>query len=299
MQLDLFEHSRDVSLRNDWAQTLLRDDLPAAQSALRALADEFPDDTALGDGPLLMAAVEMATDAAALTSHEAAASERDYLALVLVPAAQRVLGAADATAWLARRWGQLAQRAAALPFVPEHAGCDAAALWLRAQAWPEARAAVERIPAWRQIPQPLAWMAQAQWQLAGLDTTWPLLAELAWRAPALAQPTLHALPDPALQRLLRHFESEFEALAEPADGAPAPGDAAAWFPAWALIEQPGLGRLLEACEPGLQSPPERAARELLALLRLERQGQQRALIVHRQRLRDLHPGLFQAYMAYR
>lgn len=39
--LDIFEHSRDVMLRNDLVEVLLRRDASAARSARQALADAF------------------------------------------------------------------------------------------------------------------------------------------------------------------------------------------------------------------------------------------------------------------
>ena len=44
MQLDLFEHGRDVMLRNDVVEALQRRDPVAAEKALAALSVEFPDD---------------------------------------------------------------------------------------------------------------------------------------------------------------------------------------------------------------------------------------------------------------
>src|SRR5258705_1283367 len=47
MQLDIFEHSREVMLRNDAARALERRDASAALQACERLAQEFPADESL------------------------------------------------------------------------------------------------------------------------------------------------------------------------------------------------------------------------------------------------------------
>jgi hypothetical protein len=281
-------------LRNDLAQAVLAGDVAAATQAQRALQAEFAHDPALADATLLIDALQ-ADNTSPLTRADAVAAARALLDDTLAPAATRLLGKTSAAAWIASAWRQLARRAAALPFDAEHADLHPAALWRCAAAWPEVAAAVERIPSWRRIPAPLAWMAQARWHLAGLDATWPLLAELAWLAPQRLAPLIQALPDPTLHRRLRRFEADFEA---DRDGA-SPGDAMAWLPAWALTDEPRLLGPLEAAEASQHSEPERAAQLMLALLRLERQGRHADVIEHRRRLQGLHAGLFGAYMKSR
>ena len=128
---------------------------------------------------------------------------------------------------------------------------------------------------------------------AGLDSIWPLLAELAWlAAPRLAM-TARDIADPLLTRLLRRFEDDVD-----------PGDQAgihplAWFPAWLLIDQPALLPLLREAQSGQHSAPEQVFRLLVELLGLERQGRHHALIASRKRLRDQQPALYSVYMQSR
>lgn len=134
-------------------------------------------------------------------------------------------------------------------------------------------------------------MCDARWQLKGLDACWGLLAELAWLAPARFDALVQRHADPVLQRLRRQFDQGFEGSGALAN--------LAWFPAWLLTDKPALAPRLGQAQPGLQSEPERGMRLLLDLLNLERQGRQRELLEQRRRLRDLHQGLFAAYMATR
>jgi hypothetical protein len=76
-------------------------------------------------------------------------------------------------------------------------------------------------------------------------------------------------------------------------------DDLAWFPAWALIEEPGLSRLLGQAQRSQWGPAEQAMRIVLELLGLERQGRHHDVVERRKALRDLSSALFASYMATR
>jgi hypothetical protein len=290
MQLDIFEHSRDLMLRNDVLHALERRDAASARTAWRRLEAEIPSDDALSALDLLVSTLECPEGPPFADPAEAAQAlqrmQRD-----IEPAAQRLWGAQAGAAWLAPLWRQLAQRAARLGFRAGAAEAHAAALWLKAGDFAAAANAVQQIESWRRIPAPLAWMSEARFRLDGLDPCWGLLAELAWLAPQRFDALTRRLADPVLTRLRRHFDAEFEGEGSAAD--------LVWFPAWMLCETPALARGLGQAQPGLQSPPERAMRLLLDLLHLERQGRQRDLLAQRRNLRDLQPVLYATYMKSR
>ena len=296
-QLDIFDHSRDVMLRNDLAEALLQRNAAAAAAAVCELAAEYPHDDGLHDAKLLIEALGATGDPSPFHSAKPLLTASEHLEQRLTPAARRLLGDSPgrAPAWLATQWGRLAERARMLPFSPEHDAIHAAALCLRANQWQAAAQAVQTIESWRRIPAPLAWMAQARWHLLGLDAAWPLLAELAWLAPPRLEPLARTLPDPLLHKLMQGFDANFE----PADDGPAAADAYTWFPAWALIEQPALAGPLSLTQPSRQTAPERALQLILTLLRLERQGRHPELIAQRRQLQGLHQGLFATYMKTR
>ena len=289
MQLDIFDDSRDVQLRNTVADALLRGDVTAARAAAAALATDFPADPALAPIACLMQALE-GRAARAFAGHDEAAAARVALAEIVAPASARVFGA-SAGPWLAARWSELAQRAAALPFDPRHADDHAAPLWLRAHRWDEAAGATERVESWRRKPAPLAWMTQARYHRHDLDGIWDLLAELAWLSCARLDAVLHAIDDPVLQKLRAGFEARF-------DGG-AGIEHLCWFPAWLLVEKPSLAPLLAGAQRGFGTGPERALRVLVELLGLERQGRQRDAVERRKELRDLSAPLCAAYLATR
>jgi len=290
VQLDIFEHGRDLMLRNDVLHALEQRDAAAARLAWHQLETEWPRDDALATLDRLVATLERPESGAfgePAEVREALSAMRDEIE----PAALRLWAAPAAAAWLAPLWAGLAQRAAPLPLQADAADLHSAALWLRAADFAAAAQAVAQIESWRRIPAPLAWMAEARYRLDGLDASWALLAELAWLAPERFDALGRRLTDPVLDRLRRHFDAEFEGDGHDADSA--------WFPAWLLCDKPALAKWLGQAQPGLQRPPERAMRLLLDLLHLERQGRQHELLAQRRRLRDLQPSMYAAYMKSR
>jgi hypothetical protein len=283
MQLDIFADSRDVMLRNDVLDALHRRDAVSARQAWQRLAGEFPDDDTLGGLATLIDVLGNDVPVP-FVDHPALAAACGRLNDEVEPAARRLLGDAPGRAWIA-------QQAAALPFRAEVSDLHAAPLWLRAGDWGEARRAVERIESWRRIPAPLTWMAEVWHRAGGVESALPLLTELAWLSPGRLADLLHRLADASIDTLRRKFDANFEGAGQTAD--------LAWFPAWVLIEKPGLALLLRDAQPSRQTAPERATRLLLQILSLERQGNQHELVERRKALRDLHAGLYAAYMKTR
>ena len=290
MQLDIFEHGRDVMLRNDLVEALLQRDATAARSARQALADAYPQDTALADASALIEVLDH-VDHTPWPMHAAANAARDHVDQHVAPAARGLLGETSAAVWLADLWGGLAQRAIALPFRADEPDAHSAALYLRAGRWQAAASAAERIESWRRIPLPLSWVAHARWHLMGLDAVWPLLAELAWLSPTRFEQLARALKDAMLQELLRCFTVDFDGSGETDD--------LMWFPAWVLTEEPRLAGLFVNAQPCRQTDPERAWQLMLALLKLEQEGRHHEMIEHRRRLQSLHGGLYRSYMKTR
>ena len=253
-QLDIFADSHDRVLINRLAEALC-DGAPApVEQALAELVQGFPADRHLASASVLLQALaeEQAQGPAPLPHHGAAAQARELLAGRVSTAALEVLGSDAAKLWLAQRWQALARRAQTLPFDGESAalhGTHAVELWLHGRAWVEAEQAAIAIESWRRKPAPLAWVAQARWQLMGPDATWPLLAELAWLAPQRLVTLLPLLPDPTLHKLTRGFEGV--GLDDP-DGK----TDWRWWPAWLLVEQPLLAAPLQAAQTNAEAPPE-------------------------------------------
>lgn len=296
-QLDLFAHGRDVMLRRDVIAAIeARQALPG-RAALDKLATAYPQDSLLPALEVLMRTLE--APVMRLSDHESALSAGELLETVIQSAATRLLSPSSARHWIRQEWLGLAQAAEGLAFAPMAPQAHAAPYLLRAGAWREAERAVDRIPSWRRIPRPLAWMAQASMGREGLTAAWPLLIELAWLDPPGFEGLARGLEDANLQRLLRDFDANYDANFEDesASGADDPAQELAWFPAWCLLAEPGLAHPFRQTEPGTDGDPERAARLLLELLLLEKQGS--PLLLQRKQLRGLHAGLFARYMQTR
>ncbi len=285
MQLDIFEHSRDVMLRNAAIHALRGRDPGACAQAVAALAVEYCADPLLPDFRLLCEKLNSPIPKA--ISREVAIAILHELDEAVAPSAHAVFGKA-AHAWLSPLWKELAASIADFPFDPGHESLHAAPLLLRAGCWLDASACIEAIASWRRQPAPLAWMTEARCRIAGFDAMTPLLSELAWMAPQRAQLLAPRLELPSLDRLVRDFDGGFEAEGTPDDFT--------WFPAWALIADSRLADCLRLSETGANTRSERCARIVLNLLSFERQGRHAELVEGRRKLRELHPALFARYM---
>lgn len=285
MQLDIFEHSRDVVLRNAAIDALRERDTGACAQAVATLAAEYSTDPLLPAFGLLCERLRSPTPNP--IPREAAIAILQETGGAIAAAAHELFGRA-AQEWLSPLWAELAAAIAKVPFDSGNESLHAAPLLLRAGRWADAAVCIESIESWRRQPAPLAWMIEARCRLDGFDAIWPLLAELAWMAPLRAQALVPLLELPALDRLVRGFDAEFEG-----EGA---AEDFAWFPAWALIADGRLAEGLRLAQDGANTRPEYCARVVLGLLALERQGRHEELVESRRKLREAHPVLFARYM---
>jgi len=285
MQLDIFEHSRDVVLRNAAIDALRERDPGAGAQAVAALTAEYGADPLLPALSLLCE--KLHSPIPKPLAREVAIAILQELDDAVAPAAHVVFGK-EAQAWLSPLWVELAASIADYPFDSSHESLHAAPLLLRAARWTDASACIEAIESWRRQPAPLVWMIEARCRIAGFDAILPLLAELAWMAPQRAQMLAPRLELPALDRLVRGFDAEFEGEGTPEDFT--------WFPAWALIADSQLGECLRLSQAGANTRSEYCTRIVLGLLLCERQGRHSELVEGRRKLRELHPALFARYM---
>ena len=287
MQLDLFMDGRAVMLQNDVIAALQARNAIAGRLAMDAFATEYPAHDAIPSLSLLLET--LAKPITPIIDHASAAEALRLMQTEVIPAAQRVLGSHAAAGWLAPLWLSLADAAAGLPFdaqTPQH---HRAYLLLQSGRWAMADTEIARIPSWRRIPAPLAWMTQARFHQGGLESAWCLLTELAWIDAQAFNRLAHQLPAPALHKHLKDFDAAID------DDEPD----RAWFPAWLLIAAPALSSVMRDTQPGNNHAPERIARLIFDLLALEKQGRHADIVTLRKKLRDGHAGLFDFYMRSR
>ena len=288
MQLDIFEHSRDVMLRNSVIDALRERNAAATACAIGELAAEYADDSMLPVFHMLCERLRLRV----ISPLDRVSADEILRATegTIAAAAQKVFGN-EAEIWLSPLWAELATATKGLPFDARNEALHATPFFLRAQKWAEACACLESIPSWRRQPAPLAWKIEATARIAGIDLLWPLLAELSWMAPRRAEALTVRLKMVELTRLVRIFNGEFEG-----DGT---ANDFAWFPAWVLVVHPRLVDRFHGAQAGADTPPERCARLVLNLLAFERQGRHGMLIEGRKKLRDTHRMLFERYMQSR
>lgn len=291
-QYGLFEDSSRVMMCNDVTAALERRDAGGAKIAIDRLSENFGADPLLPAFALLSEVLCRPIPAA--LGRQAAIDIVRVIEDEVAPAARAVYAkVAAAEALVAPLWSALASAVSGLPFDADARAepAHAAPLWLRSGAWAQAAAWAEAVPGWRRRPAPLAWKIEALCHLPDASGLWPLFAELTWMAPARAAALANQLSDRRLMRALEDFHTNFE-------GERTPGDLA-WFPAWATIIAPPLAAGLTSTQPGRGTAPERCARLIVELLRLEREADHRALVAGRAQLQALHPALFDRYMQTR
>jgi hypothetical protein len=288
MQLDIFEHSRDVMLRNSVIDALRDRNAAVAARAIGELAAEYADDSMLPAFNLLCERLGLRVTG---PLNRASASEALRATEGTIAAAARSVFGINAEGWLSPLWVELATAIKGLPFDARDEALHAVPFLLRAGRWADACACLESIPSWRRRPAPLAWKIEATARIAGMDPLWPLLAELSWMAPRRAEALIERVKMAELTPLVRSFNTEFEGEGTANDFA--------WFPAWLLIVHPGLRDRFHGAQAGANTPPERCARLVLELLAFERQGRHAMLVEGRKKLRDAHRMLFERYMQSR
>ncbi|CAD6560593.1 hypothetical protein LMG28727_07194 [Paraburkholderia kirstenboschensis] len=115
--------------------------------------------------------------------------------------------------------------------------------------------------------------------------------ELAWLSPSRFDRLLSRLDDACVNRLRRAFDTSFDGARDIHD--------LEWFPAWVLTDKACLAPLFRLAEPSRQNGPERAAKVMLGLPSLERQGRHHDPLETRRELEALNAALYAACMKTR
>ena len=289
-QLDLFVHSRAVILTNDTINALLAREPAQASACLGRLGAEVPD-----YGPL--SALETLSRALSewplrSTSPAEIAAGIGRLEGAVHPAALAVMGS-KAADFMRPFWHDLAHAARSHAYDAAFPQSFCAGLYLRCGDVRAAAMAAGSIPDWERNADALRWLAVARYCIDGLDSCLAPLMRLALLAPQQLSRALTEIDDPLLHRDWSAFHVACDWLV------PDDETANAWFPAWYLVEHPGV-RI--GAHDAMSLPATRATQTFVAiarLLELEKGGYSPTLISSRCRLRDLDPEMFACYMARR
>jgi len=272
-QMDLFFDNPIVALTNGIVHALSTRNLPDAQRRLDQLYAQAPTHSDL-------AGFDQLLDALSRLSRPID-DPRQTLAFLLeaTPTARRLL-AAQSRDLLSPLWRQLSDALQGSPFNPNEPNLHASFALCQAQDWAAVSDCVMRELNW-QWHTPLC-LRQTESAFNRRRRVEALAAwcQACWREPASTSAAVTRLHHPDLTTLWHRFLDEEEPLQE------------ADFPAWLLLQEPGLVlQLAEDLPPG-DTPAETHYRTLHACIRARRARHQEEELRLRKTLQSSHPALF-------
>ena len=281
-QFDLFLDSAQTVAVNALLDALAARDAREARCALERLLRIDRDHGHRFHAAGLISALETPTPAGSQRGLEQLQRmEREW-----VPAASALLGARRRD-FLAPLWRHIGRALEPVPFDPSHPDRHASRAYREGLDWERMRRSILAVPDHEETPVLLARLAEAQWRLRDRTRaieSWFALCRL---APGEFERLIETpdFPDWALRTAWRvAAESGFEGEMTPE-----------WFPAWMLIEEPGLAGVLAPRRT--DDGPSRAFDAVMALL--AHPGPDERGIELRRALQAIHPGLLERFLARR
>ena len=281
-QLDLFIDSAQTAAVNALVDALTARNASEARGALNRLVRINRDHGHRFHAAKLIAALEVPAPA-----EPAQGLDRlDRMEREWIPAASTLLGVRRRD-FLAPLWRDIGRALDPAPFDSGHPERHASRAYREGLDWERMRRSVLAVPGYENKPALLARLAEADWRLCDRATaieSWFALCRL---APEAFEQLIEAsdFPDCSLQNAWRVAQEQaLEHEMTPA-----------WFPAWMLLEEPGLAGVLAPRHA--DDEPSRAFDLVTALLShpdLDERG-----IELRRSLQNIHPGLLERFLATR
>ena len=281
-QLDLFIDNAQTAAVNALIDALTARNASEARGALERLVRVNRDHGHRFHAAKLIAALDAPTPA-----EPAQGLERlDRMEREWIPAASTLLGVRRRD-FLAPLWRDIGRALDPAPFDSGHPERHASRTYREGLDWERMRRSVLAVPGYENEPVLLARLAEVHWRLrdrARAIESWLALCRL---APEEFEQLIDAsdFPDWSLQNAWRVAQER--ALKH--EMTPA------WFPAWMLLEEPGLASVLAPRHT--DDEPSRAFDLVIALLAhpdLDERG-----IELRRSLQNIHPGLLERFLATR
>ena len=277
-QPDLFLDGAQAQIQNLLVDAITARDADASEDKLRQLASLDAAHWALDHAAALIGALQAPPPNGA----EEARQRLDLIENRWLPAAASFLrsGARD---FLSPLWRDVGRALEGVPFESRNAKRHASWAYLNGLDWPNVKRTILEVPNGGSEPQLQTWLALARWRLAEYREAMRSWFALCWHFPAhfaecVESPTF---PNSSLQRAWEEAQNQD---LDPSITPP-------WFPAWMLIDHPGIARTMGPC--GGTSGPERAFDHLVAL---RRGHSDREDLDHRRALKDLHADLLGRYL---
>ena len=281
-QLDLFIDSAQTAAVNALVDALTTRSATEARRALERLVRINRDHGQRFHASTLISALE----APAPEGPERGAERLERMTREWVPAASTLLGARRRD-FLAPLWRDIGRALEPAPFDPGNPERHASLAYREGLDWERMRRSVLAVRGYESEPLLLARLAEAHWRLrdrAKAIESWFAVCRL---APEEFEQLIEAsdFPDWTLRNAWRVAQEQ----------APEHEMTPAWFPAWMLLEEPGLAGVLAPRHT--DDEPSRAFDLVIALLvhpDLDERG-----IELRRSLQDIHPGLLERFLAKR
>lgn len=278
-QLDLFLDSGTTAALNDLQSALVRRNPDGASDALVRLAEINPDQAYGPQAKPLIEALRTPLPA----DHEEALEQLERMQAQWVPAASHLL-VRRAQDFLRPIWQGIASGLDPSRF--DVADSERHVSWIHRQCldWENVRTSILAVPGHADAPVLVERLAEAEWWLRDRTAAvahWFALCRL---APEGFKAALDAprFPDATL---LAAWRAAKASDIEPEVTIP-------WFPAWMLLKEPGLARVLDFV--GGERPPDRAFDLLKSLLTTEAGDMER-----RAELATVHRGLLDKFLELR
>jgi len=277
LQLDLLMDSAGVTLANGIIRALVQRDEMEARRLLDRLFEIDPGHRQLGGLERLVAAASLESPV------EDAGLELLALRRELCPLAEEILGA-GARHYLAPQWRRLTRALLDVDFDPDNPELHSSYSSLRAEDWGQVKASVEAESSWQEQAVLLRRHARACGRLHLASEALSGWFRLCWHFPDQAD-FIGSEAEPEWRRYWQRF-IELDPELPSRD-----------FPAWALIDRPGLARWLatERCFDDFDVPEDyRVTAELVQVTpsSLVDAG----LLVKRKLLQVCNPELFACYL---
>ena len=280
-QLDLFVDNDQTIAMNALRDALRTRDAGQAKQALEQLASLHPGYRDREQAAALIAALETPSpDGTEQGFAQLERLEREWL-----PAASNLLGAAGSRDFLDPLWRGIGEALMPAAFDPQRPKRHASWAYRQCLDWERLKRSVLAVPEYAAEPALLARLAEAEWQLHERPKAIAHWFALCWQAPNEFEALVEApgFPDLPIKRAWHSMrEQDLKPELTPA-----------WFPAWMLIEESGLARVIGI--EGGETGPKRAFDILIALMAQADRNQPNISL--RGELQALHPELLARYLA--
>ena len=276
-QLDIFLDSAEVVATNALVEALRARSPDNARRALARLAKVAPEHRYRASAAALIQALELPVP----QDHAEALERCDTLTEAWLPAAS-TLFAGSASDFLRPLWRDIGSALDAARFDPQRPDRHASWAYRSGLDWDNVKRSVRAVQGYARVPVLLGLLAQAEWRLHDRLSAVRRWFEICRVAPQHFKELIESpdFPDLPLRRAWRSADEQD----------PEPEILVEWFPAWMLLQEPGLARAL--APSGDPDGPGRAFDLAMALLTTNAQD-----VGVRGELKAIHPALFASFMA--